>query len=114
MKTRLQTEERRPVKEYDLFVPLCYNDGSPIEGRKLQRIQATLLEHFDGLTYFPQPNEGYWKYGGVVYRDEIVVYRILTEKTRTARRFLMEFKARLKRELRQEDILIVERDVDTL
>jgi hypothetical protein len=102
------------VKEYDIFIPLYYNDGSPIEVRKLQRLQARLLERFEGLTFFPQPNEGYWKLADVTYRDEIVVYRVLTNKTRSSRAFLSKLKADLKRELRQEEILIIEREVETL
>lgn len=53
------------MKEYDLYIPLCYNDSTPVEAAKLQRLQARLLEHFDGLTYFPQPNQGYWKLADV-------------------------------------------------
>lgn len=101
------------MKEYDNFVPLYYNDGTAIEPVKFQRLQAELLERFDGLTFFPQPNEGFWKMGEVTYRDEIVIYRVLTS-TRTARRILAQLKERLKRELGQEEILIVERDVETL
>jgi hypothetical protein len=44
------------VKEYDIFVPLYYNDGTPIESAKFQHLQSLLLERFEGLTYFPQPN----------------------------------------------------------
>jgi hypothetical protein len=102
------------VKEYDIFVPLYFNDGSPIEPVKFQRLQAELLDHFDGLTFFPQPNEGFWKLGEVTYRDEIVIYRVLTSHARSARRFLSQFKERLKEELQQEEILIIERDVETL
>jgi hypothetical protein len=102
------------VKEYDIFVPLYFNDGSPIESVKFQRLQAELLDHFDGLTYFPQPNEGFWKLGGLTYRDEIVIYRVLTSRTRAARRFLSHLKQRLKLEREQEEILIIERDVETL
>jgi hypothetical protein len=79
MESAPRAKESQPVREYDVFIPLRYNDGLPIEGRKLQRLQARLLEQFDGVTFFPQPNEGLWKFGGVVYRDEIVVYRILTD-----------------------------------
>ena len=73
-----------------------------------------MLEYFDGLTFFPQPNEGFWKLGEVTYRDEIVIYRVLSAKARTARKFFAELKEDLKRDLRQEEILIVERDVETL
>jgi hypothetical protein len=102
------------VKEYDLFVPLRYNDGSPIEGRKFKRLQSELIDQFGGLTYFPQGNQGFWKLGDVTYRDEIVIYRVLSSDTRRARRFLRTLKELLKTELDQEEILIVERDVDTL
>lgn len=50
---------------------------------------------------------------GVTYRDEIVVYRVITS-TEGARHFLEDFKEELKSTFDQEEILIVERDVDTL
>jgi hypothetical protein len=31
------------VKEYDLYIPLTYNDGSPVESRKLLRLRNRLL-----------------------------------------------------------------------
>jgi hypothetical protein len=102
------------VKEYDIFVPLTYNDGSPIEATKLQRIHKILLDRFEGLTYFPQPNEGYWTMANVTYKDEIVIYRVLTTKTGSARKFLKRFKEKLKQDLKQEEILIIERDVRAL
>jgi hypothetical protein len=102
------------VKEYDIFLPLYFNDGSPIEPIKFQRLHAELLEHFEGLTFFPQPNEGFWRLGGVTYRDQIVIYRVLTSRARSARRFLSQLKQRPIQEFQQEEILIVERDVETL
>ncbi len=102
------------MKEYDLFVPLYYNDGSPVEADKLLELKKRLLDQFDGLTYFPQANEGLWRAGGVTYRDEIVIFRILTADEPDARRFLSQLKEHLKKELNQEEILIVEREVETL
>jgi hypothetical protein len=112
--TRRLRKEPFPVKEYDIFIPLYYNDGTSIEPKKFQKLQTALLEHFDGLTFFPQPNEGFWKMANVTYRDEIVIYRVLSKKRRSARSFLSKLKATLKDEFQQEEILIVERDVDTL
>ena len=106
--------ERWPVKEYDIFVPLYYNDGSPIEAVRFQRLHKLLLDHFDGLTFFPQPNEGFWQMGGITYRDEIVVYRVLATRARAARQFLSRLKTQLKKDLRQQEILIIEREVETL
>jgi hypothetical protein len=102
------------VKEYDIFIPLYYNDGSTIESARFQEIQTRLLERFDGLTYFPQANQGFWKFGEITYRDEIVIYRVISEDAAGGRNFLVGLKEHLKRELRQEEILIIERDIGLL
>lgn len=52
--------------------------------------------------------------GDVTCRDQIVIYRVLVRKTRIARRFLADLKEKLKRDLDEEESLIVERDVKTL
>lgn len=100
------------MKEYDIFVPLFYNDGTAIEPEKFQALQEA-LDRFDGMTFFPQPNEGYWKMAGATYRDEIVIYRVITSKD-DARLFFEGVKAELMAALKQEEILIIERDVDLL
>lgn len=102
------------MKEYDLYVPLTYNDGSPVEGRKIRRIGNLLLGQFEGVTFFPQANQGFWKMGEVVFKDEIVVFRVLTGKVRSARRFFIKLKEKLKIDLEQEEILIVEKDAKRL
>ena len=102
------------MKEYDVYVPLYYNDGGPVEPEKLQWLQEILLDHFGGLTFFPQPNRGFWRMAGVTYRDEIVVYRVLGAAGEESRRFLEDLKERLREAFDQEEILIVQRDVETL
>ena len=61
------------MKEYDLYVPLTYNDGTPVEPETIERIGLRLLEEFGGVTFFPQPNEGLWRMGPVTFRDQIVI-----------------------------------------
>jgi hypothetical protein len=102
------------VREYDIYIPLTYNDGRPIESRKLVRLRELLLEEFGGLTFFPQRNDGFWTFGGVTYRDEIVIYRVFATKAAAARRYLLKLKNELKRDLKQEEILIVEKEAELL
>jgi len=102
------------VKEYDIFVPLFYNNGSAIEPVKFQELQGGLLQQFEGLTYFPQANQGFWKFGGMTYRDEIVIYRVISQDSAAAREYLSKLKEHLKQEFQQLDILIIERDVGLL
>ena len=101
------------MKEYDIFIPLTYNDGTPIEVKKLQDLQRRLLEQFGGLTFFPQPNEGFWRMGEVTYRDEIVIFRVISREL-DSRAFLTELKLDLRKEFKQEEILIIEREVGLL
>jgi hypothetical protein len=113
---RARPPSREPalVKEYDLYVPLTYNDGTPIEAKTIERIGRRLLEQFGGVTFFPQPNEGLWRMGEVTFRDQIVIFRVLSSNVRDARRFFRSLKVELKTELEQEEILVVEKDVETL
>jgi hypothetical protein len=106
--------EFQPVKEYDIFVPLYHNDGSAVEADKFQELQETLLRQFGGLTFFSQPNRGFWRIADVTYHDEIVIYRVIGADAEESRNFLGKLKQRLKADLQQEEILIVERDVQTL
>jgi hypothetical protein len=53
------------VKEYEIYIPLFYNDGTPVEDKKIERIGERLLEKFEGVTFFPQHNQGMWKMGPV-------------------------------------------------
>ena len=102
------------AKECEVYLPLNYNDGSAIEPDKIERIGERLLEEFGGVTFFPQPNEGRRRMGHVTFRDEIVIFRVLSEDVRTARRFFRRLKAELKQDLQQEEILIVEKDARAL
>ncbi|MCI0410850.1 MAG: hypothetical protein L0191_20200, partial [Acidobacteria bacterium] len=95
------------MREFELYVPLNYNDGSPIEPGKFRDIQRRLLNEFGGCTFFPQPNRGFWQLDDVMYFDEIVIYRVLTRNTRSARQFFDRLKKELKRTLKQEEILII-------
>jgi hypothetical protein len=102
------------VKEYDLYVPLFLNDGTPVSDEFIDALGQRLLNRFGGCTFFPQPNKGLWKMGGVVFRDEVVIFRVLAVGARSARGFFRALKRELLRELHQEAILIVEREVETL
>lgn len=52
--------------------------------------------------------------GPVTFRDQIVIFRALSSNVRDARRFFRALKLELKTELEQEEILVVEKEVETL
>jgi len=99
------------MKEYDLHVPLLDHNGAAIPTEKLARLKKLVLDHFGGFTFFPQENDGAWRMGNVVFRDRIVILRVLSDEPRRSRDFFAQIKQELKKEWGQQDVLIVVRDV---
>jgi hypothetical protein len=102
------------VKEYDVFIPRNYNDGSPVERKKLKKIKKHLADEFEGVTEIHLRKKGWWKMGGITFRDKITIFRVYSARTRQARKYLRELKVHLKKELQQEDILVVEKEAKIL
>lgn len=98
------------MKEYDLFVPRTYNDGSPVERKKLRKIKRLLADEFSGVTEIHLRKKGWWKMGRVTFRDKITIFRVYAATTRSARKFFRELKEHLKEDLQQEEILVVEKE----
>lgn len=99
------------MHEYDLYVPLSSNRGMPIPPVRLKRLKRRLIKRFGGLTHFPQRNEGFWKLGAVTFRDEVVILRVLSAEEDHADKFWQALKKDLKRQWRQQEILIVVREI---
>jgi hypothetical protein len=100
--------------EYELYVPLHYNDGRRIDPDKLRALKKRLVDQFGGLTHFQQENEGLWKIGEHTFRDRVEILRVLVNDETAARKYFTQLKADLTREWEQQDFLIVTRQVSTL
>jgi len=86
-------------------VPLKYNNGAAIEPEKLKQIRQQLMAVFGAITVssISAPFEGTWRYGGVEFVDDIVRIEVITKEELE---FFKNFKRRLRRKLRQIDVLI--------
>jgi hypothetical protein len=102
------------MREYELYVPLHYNDGQPIEPVKLAALKSRLVQEFGGLTHFPQENEGFWKIGAHTFRDRIVIFRVLASDSAHAEQFFAQLKEDLERDWNQQDVLVIAREVALL
>ena len=101
-----------PLFEYDLYYPAAPSSEQPAADRKLDELKQRLTEFFGGLTDFRHRSAGEWKLGGVTFHDEVVLLRMLHSNQGQARAFLSRIKAELERELEQQELLIVEREVE--
>jgi hypothetical protein len=101
----------RPIRSIDIYVPLDYNNGQPIEDAKHVALQRELLQRFDGVTSTQRqfPLQGLWHSGIEVYQDLVVVFAVMDFKEQTqleVLRYLGRLKERLKKKFAQLDILI--------
>jgi hypothetical protein len=69
----------RPIKCIDIYLPLDYNDGRPIEEIKFVALQEQLLTRFDGVTSTMRhfPLQGLWRRQAEVFQDRIVIFSVM-------------------------------------
>ena len=104
------------MRKYEIYLPLKYNDGRDIEPEKIKQIKEELVAKFGGITVSSRssPYQGTWKYAGVKYIDDIIKVEIVTSGDKLTKRFLKDFKERLKESLQQIDILITTHGIQVI
>lgn len=104
------------MKKYEIYVPLKYNDGTKIEAAKITRIREELVDVFGARTVSSQaaPFQGAWNHRGINIVDDIIKIEIIARADRKTQKFFRQFKERLKRLLKQIDVLIITQDVRTI
>jgi hypothetical protein len=104
------------MKKYEIYLPLKYNNGAKIERRKISRIREELVHVFGARTVSSQaaPYQGAWNYGGTDFIEDIIKIEIIASADRKTQKFFKHFKQRLKRLLKQIDVLIVAQDIRTI
>lgn len=100
------------MREYEIYVPLCDNQGKEINPQWLQDLKTRLRERFGGFTYFPQEGHGEWKTGGQTFHDRIVIIRVLTPEEWEAAKWFHDLKNELTHQYGQSDFLITSRQVE--
>jgi hypothetical protein len=101
----------RPIRNIDVFLPLDYNDGTPIPEATFTALQRELLNRFGGVTSTQRqfPLQGIWQTGAEVYYDRVVVFSVIDFRDETeleCLRYLQRLKGRLKKKFDQLEILI--------
>jgi hypothetical protein len=104
------------MRKYEIYLPLKYNDGKNIEENKIRGIKVELVDAFGAITVssWSSPYQGTWKYGGVEYIDDIIKIEVVATNDRATKKFFKEFKERLKKSLRQIDILITTHGIQVI
>src|SRR5438876_6729990 len=101
----------RPIRSVEIFVPLDYNDGRPVEESKFVGLQQELLTRFGGVTSTQRqfPLQGLWQSESRLFQDRVVVFTVMDFRAKTLLetiRYLERLKVRLKKKFQQLQILI--------
>ena len=87
------------MRKYDVYLPLNYNDGEPIESTKITAICDELALTFGAITTSPLPHLTKAVGSMVVWSMliEIMKVEILTSGDKVTKQFLKDFKERLQK-----------------
>jgi hypothetical protein len=101
----------RPIRTIEIYLPLDYNDGRPIQESKYVHLEDELLTRFGGVTSIQRqfPLRGLWRSEDRVFQDRVVVFSVLDLEARIELdvfRYLQRLKTRLKKKFAQLEILI--------
>jgi hypothetical protein len=106
----------RPIRRIEIYLPLDYNDGRPIEDSKFIHLEDDLLDRFEGLTAVQRqfPLQGLWRSHSRIYRDRVVIFTAMDFQNKTdfeTIHYLERLKKRLKKKFAQLEILITLHDL---
>jgi hypothetical protein len=106
----------RRMKKYEIYLPLTYNDGTKIEAEKIKQIREELVDVFGARTVSSHhaPYQGAWNYRGIDFIEDIIKIEIIARADRKTQKFFRQFKERVKRMLKQFDVLIITQDIRTI
>jgi predicted amino acid-binding ACT domain protein len=97
------------MREYEVYLPMKQSDGREVDPGEIRKIKEQLAQEFGGYTEVTQRCEGVWQIGGVIFRDQITIVRVLDDGR--AEVDMAAFRSALEQKLKQERVLIVVREV---
>ena len=99
-------------RRFEVLLPLQFNDGRPIPGEWLAEAVLEIVGRFGAASHETQKVEGHWRYGGVLYRDDLVRIVVDVPESEGNREWMREFKARWKERLEQIELWMVSYDIE--
>jgi len=97
------------MRKFEIYLPLSYVDGKPIEEEKIRSVRDELVNEFGSFT---TPDRTAWRYDSVGC-VKIMKVEIIIAGNRVPTKFLKDFKKSLKESFQVTDILITTHRVHT-
>lgn len=94
-------------RRFEVLLPLQFNDGREVPGEWIAEAVLEIVDHFGAASYETQKVEGHWRYGGVLYRDNLVKVIVDVPDSARNREWMRQFKDRLKVRLEQLELWMI-------
>jgi hypothetical protein len=94
-------------RRFEVLLPLQFNDGREVAAEWLAEAVLEIVDHFGAASYETQKVEGHWRYGGVLYRDNLVKIVVDIPDSVKNRQWMKQFKDRWKARLEQLELWMV-------
>ena len=108
------------MKLYRIFLPKYYNNGQPIEAKKLRKIADDIRTKFGAYSANPFATlpiiQGVWTDGGKnkIYTDQLICIELFVEDTFDNQAWLKSFKELARQELKQEELFVVVQNAEII
>jgi hypothetical protein len=99
-------------RRFEVLLPLQFNDGRDVPSEWLAEAVLEIVDHFGAASYETQKVEGHWRYGGVLYRDNLVRVAVDMPDSAANRQWMRQFKDRWKARLEQLDLWMVSHRIE--
>ena len=94
-------------RRFEVLLPLQLNDGQEVPGEWLAEAVLEIVDQFGAASYETQKVEGHWRYGGVLYRDNLIKIVVDVPDSAKNRKWMRQFKEDWKIRLEQLEIWMV-------
>lgn len=94
-------------RRFEVLLPLQFNDGREVPPEWLAEAVLEVVAYFGAASYETQRVEGHWRFGGVLYQDNLVRVVVDSPDSPANRRWMQQFKGRWKVRLEQLDLWVV-------
>jgi hypothetical protein len=97
-----------------IFLPLRDNRGEPFPFRQFEQVKDRLAKKFGGVTAFlNSPGEGVWGESPQSFvKDDVVTFEVMSE--RLDRDWWTAYKEELKKDFRQEELVVRKMQIEIL
>lgn len=104
----------RPLRRYEILVPLLFNNGQPVPQSLLTSTFYELRKQFGAVTWETQTLRGAWEHGGATYEDNLARFFVDVPDTPESRQFFVSYKETLKKRFDQIEIWITSNPIDVI